>query len=584
MEVDPAAVSGSNQGHSHYDTETLCDPETPSSEKDPALPSSHSPLPSCRKGGHAPGLYPFSAVLLVIWFAYIACTLWLCEKSVALSQQLVEKPWAYDVLPGVLLTIFAQAHSAVTGVYLSRLAVSALQRRGATPLSWAELFWLADGKWKEPIGIGLTVKDARRLGTRLSKTFILFSVISLVTMVTPVSISRAYPTGPVSVPVSSPCAPNIFTPSILDYVDAETVMAVGQGSWMTGQTVQSLYNSSVYVPTEVDKDTNGLSGNAFFFSGDLLDYSATVPGLLLDGNCTTVGSASDLSVEDHYVSWAQYCTKTLGVDLTVNNVSYWTTVEWMSRSLEMVYCSEMSSSTPFSFENSTGTNLTTHFSAYALVNASTSFETTKAMFTAEIFYCTSSISIGTAEVSGTNRTYTSFVPQPLYQTKLQYPSNPIYHPLAAFLYGALAGSEESQRWATIAPGIQNAMGLYPLASTEEFNLPSPNDMAQRLWQGAAHMTSAMGFIARSAATTYDCTKHVQTVGRHRIGTFVVVTYVLLGTWFLALAYLTAKAGGRSFGSSLDSYISARLLASKKELIEGRFCGDAAVSSSTTILE
>jgi hypothetical protein len=109
------------------------------------LPYKPSP-PSKSLVGHKLQIYPLSTVALVIWVAYVAATIWLCERTATLSKTTVGLPWAYTTLPSLLLTGFAQGHSAITAMHLGRLAVSALHQRLTRPRSWAELFWLADSK------------------------------------------------------------------------------------------------------------------------------------------------------------------------------------------------------------------------------------------------------------------------------------------------------------------------------------------------------------------------------------------------------------------------------------------------------
>jgi hypothetical protein len=69
--------------------------------------------------------YPFSFILVTVWACLTGGTLILLELQKATSQ--TYEPWYFNWLPSVLLTIFAQGHSAVTATHLARLAISGLQ-------------------------------------------------------------------------------------------------------------------------------------------------------------------------------------------------------------------------------------------------------------------------------------------------------------------------------------------------------------------------------------------------------------------------------------------------------------------------
>jgi hypothetical protein len=94
--------------------------------------------------------HPYSLMVLLVWTAFIAVLIVLLEPSAAVATTSIYHPWYYD--PGVS-TVFAQAHVAVTAIYLGRLSMSALYTPGYSPASWAELFWQADRNWQSPVGI-----------------------------------------------------------------------------------------------------------------------------------------------------------------------------------------------------------------------------------------------------------------------------------------------------------------------------------------------------------------------------------------------------------------------------------------------
>jgi hypothetical protein len=137
--------------------------------------------------------YPFSSVIFLIWTAFTAILIVLLESAAAAAATSVHQPWYYSSLPGLLLTVFAQGHVAVTAMHLSRLAISALHIHGYSPASWAELFWQADRNWQGSIGILSMIYAAIKMRTKLSLTTILFATICMIATITPVLLSRAYP-------------------------------------------------------------------------------------------------------------------------------------------------------------------------------------------------------------------------------------------------------------------------------------------------------------------------------------------------------------------------------------------------------
>ena len=102
---------------------------------------------------------PTSLGIITLWAIFIVGEIILLEKSVALAPTMKDLPWYYssDGLPSVLLTMFTQGHTAVTGIHISRLAISALQSRRGAPRTWIELFWMADKQCAGVGGILMTV-------------------------------------------------------------------------------------------------------------------------------------------------------------------------------------------------------------------------------------------------------------------------------------------------------------------------------------------------------------------------------------------------------------------------------------------
>lgn len=139
-------------------------------------------------------------IVVGIWITYIIATIIVLEKAAA------------SVLPGLMLTLFAQAHAAITAMHLARVGVSALQSSNTAHHSWAELFWLADQAWQGLVGVITTGIAMRKMKVRVSSMFVTFSFTCiLVAWVTPVILSRAYPVGIVDVRHTTSITPSTLS-------------------------------------------------------------------------------------------------------------------------------------------------------------------------------------------------------------------------------------------------------------------------------------------------------------------------------------------------------------------------------------
>jgi hypothetical protein len=443
--------------------------------------------------------------------------------------------------------------------------VSSLQHSFTQPRSWAELFWLADGNWKSPLGIFSALKGARALKTSLSVTIMAFSVTSLVALVTPIVLSHAYPVGTVIVPVYSEFNPVIFSPSALSYGDAYVQMAIGLGGWTTGQTVQGLYNSSIYQPS------SSLDGPGKFYSGIVGDREARVPGLLFDGGCTSLPPSFSHNIvntpEQFNITFDSFCSNAVSSPgarqfsgLFVSNGEAYATLS---------YCSSTDYFTPLVMDNTT--QLTTTTSAYIFLNTST-----PSTAVAGLFNCTSSISAGAANVSGPLGTYSSYQPSPVH---FVLGDEQPMDPMMAFLYNIVKLPSVVDQ---VSASVVQALGLVTANTLtsdgdEVYYQPTLDELARNLGSGIEHTAAGTMLLAQTQNTTYNSTQRVPTTGRTRNVPFVRGAIVLIVLWFVFLVLATAALGRRTFGDGLSSYVTARLFVGMGELVEGQSCGDMSVS-------
>lgn len=132
MQVSYTSLSQTGMNPSHYSTyHNEYDPyQTPASGK------GSFPQPQTTRPPQPPSIHPFTLFLLVIWVVFVAALMWLLERAVTLGPKDPTPPWTLTVLPDLLLTVFAQGHSVITAMHLSRIAVSALQYSSSAPNTW----------------------------------------------------------------------------------------------------------------------------------------------------------------------------------------------------------------------------------------------------------------------------------------------------------------------------------------------------------------------------------------------------------------------------------------------------------------
>jgi hypothetical protein len=414
----------------------------------------------------------------------------------------------------------------------------------------------------------MVLRSGHSLKSGISVTFILFSFISLIALVTPVVLNRAYPTDTIYVPVNEPFKPDIFTPSALTFGDAYVQLGIGNGGWATGKTIKQLYNASVYYTSD---DTSGS-----FFSGDTEGRAALIPGLYHEGNCSTLPLATTPSIvntpDQFNTSFTEFCKSALPAlkDLEIGPRFSSDGIA----SLSISFCSSSESFQPLDLGNVTNPAVTR--SAYVFVN--TTVDATFMTGESALLLCTSTVSAGTAQVDGPTRAYTSYEPSPLNSTAHQL-GEAILHPLDALLWSVDNTASSYQAHTAVFQG----MGMTSQSTFDDdgrvvYRQPLPEELGQRLWAGVMHMNAALAILAQTPNLTYTGTQLVATTGRVRQVTFVWAVLGLLTSWLMLLVFTTALIGCRTFGDGLNSYVSARLFIGQGELVEGYACGDSSVST------
>jgi hypothetical protein len=413
----------------------------------------------------------------------------------------------------------------------------------------------------------MVLRSGHALKSGVSVTFILFSFISLIALVTPVVLNRAYPTDTIYVPVNEPFKPDIFTPSALTFGDALVQIGIGNGGWATGKTIKQLYNASVYYTSD---DPSGS-----FFSGDTEGRAALIPGLYHEGNCSTLPLTTTPSIvntpDQFNTSFTEFCKSALPAlkDLEIGS-------RFRSggiASLSISFCSSSESFQPLDLGNVTSPAVTK--SAYVFVNASV--DATLMTGESALLLCTSTISAGTAQVDGPSRAFTSYVPSPL--TEYNQGGDAILHPLDALLWSVDNTASSFQAQTAVFQG----MGITSQSTRDAddrviYHQPLPEELGERIWSGVMHMNAALAILAQTSNVMYTGTQLVATTGRVRQATFVWTVLGLLASWLMLLVFTTALIGCRTFGDGLNSYVSARLFIGQGELVEGYACGDSSVST------
>ncbi|KIJ53950.1 hypothetical protein M422DRAFT_775228 [Sphaerobolus stellatus SS14] len=509
--------------------------------------------------------YPKSIALVVLWISYIIGMIVLLEKAVEAAPHSVIQPWAYTVLPGLTLTLFAQGHLVITSIHLSRVGVSALHSPRTAPRSWAELYWLADGKWHGPMGIVTTLMTAAKHQTGLSLTFLAFALTCIIATATPIIFSRAYPVGTLDVLQNTTISPSTFSLKALLAIESYAQVGTGGGSWSTGLSIFESYNDSVYTPL------NQLRGDTsdFFFAGSSLQTDTRLPGLRLQGGCQPYQNDSLLAVLDN-TTFPTFCDSGVFNGSQAQLIRPRAVSNPWSVTLIFGACSEndYAFGTP---EFAISTN-TAYF--YFISSNATNGPVTKGMVK-----CQSVLSVGDADVSGIRGTYEDFKVFPNTAVLGAQGGEPLEDPLAAVIYAlnpdpsATDGSPDDTVHSTIVKQLGYNATL--VGGSLNFTQPTMDIFADRVWFGVSHMTAGLGLLSRTSDTVYPAISHHTVSGRTRSPLFVKIAFALLGSWLLALLAVTAYTYRKTFAPSLNSYVAAHLSVKEGVLMEEKISDEPA---------
>ncbi|CAL1711035.1 unnamed protein product [Somion occarium] len=448
-------------------------------------------------------------------------------------------------------------------MHLARVAVSSLQYPSSAPRTWRELFWMADRSWAEPVGIAYTAYQGLRLRVRTSVTFILFSTTRVIALITPVILTKAYPMRSVDVVQDIQIRPSTMSFEKMEHVDGYLQVGAGMGSWGTALLILDVYNTSTFTPPDAVREGDP---EDFFFAGDVRDATAVLPGLRLQGRCTPI-NASSLDVSNPLPSFQEFCHN------KIPNLP-WAgdgNIAPGDLNVTMHFCNNESWASPFPDDKTTTIpNIGFTYYNYSSTGGSPPGSA--------LIQCNSKMTTGTAVVSGTNHTYTSFSEQPLFNVSASTGGEPVLDPMFAMFYYLAAAADGAGDVGSMVMDAK-AQGLEFQARTdtgaeETFQSPSPEDISAALWRATSHVTSGTAILSRSNDTSYPA-KVTRTVSAYtRLTSFAVGAYILLAVWLLSLLCITAWAYRPTFSDSLDSYTAGRLISDRIDVVAGEAVGDA----------
>jgi hypothetical protein len=504
---------------------------------------------------HSSGLLPLPVAIILIWIGYIVVVIVQLEKAVAASHsykyEQVIQPFTnsqQEVLT-VLLTVFAQAHTPITAMILARLAVSALSSAceysfttpcpsvlnltftATAPKTWLELFFLAEGDWKSPLGIARALWTSYRRKTPMSSTFALLGATILLSIPLPLLLSRAYPYK-VEVEVASYIWNNI-------QFDVNDQLAVGLTAWR----ITNFGDPSNFLPGAFYvSDTGSIEGSPVVFSTETPQLAGPRSVVWLNGSCSVMqnDSTPDLPSSGITPDFDTWCTAHALNGSSVEQAVY----EEGPVSFAMHWCSDFNQSSwdpsPNHFPSTTSVvawlelNATgSHAHTEGFINCTHSFDTGSAtLISSDPF------SILDRNVSGFyyDGTFSDFMAD---HTPITVDRNRFWPPVYA-AFASLAQDHASDNL-TITR-------LFPMEP------PGMHDMAASLINGVFRMHAAAGIAALG---TPPITR--TTPVRNRNTGFFVAAVVVLALWLLLLLICFWRLFSRAFGSSLNAYVAARLL-------------------------
>ncbi|KAL0572127.1 hypothetical protein V5O48_009840 [Marasmius crinis-equi] len=500
-------------------------------------------------------IHPLSLILLILWAVFTVGLLCLLEVAVAHGPGSAEEannfhpPWALITLPTILLTVFTQAHVPITAFHLARIAVSALQNPNTTPNSWAELFWMADQEWTGPVGIIKTTLISIRSRTRASCIYILFATTSTVALVIPVLLSQAYQVQQVLITASREIHPNTVLFGSITGLEAP----VGLASWETGFSVTDMYNTSLFTPMDQPRNTT-VRPQDFFFASDIGNANVTLPGFRLHGDCRPLNVPNPIFSGDNLTVqmdiYQEYCSQ-LGHD--ASNITFGANfTAGDDAKLTLFMCDSLEGTESLSVLEM-GIFLYQYYSTPSAISP---------VKTHGLIQCNSTLSAGTASLSGVDHTYTHFtqqnvtIPYPLYDfaeslftLPTNFGTNPMMIDNDALVFRAL-GFEPHPPYSDTLP-----------------NPPSPLTISEGLWSAISHNVGSLANFSKKPNRIFNASVPVNITIYTRNTPYAVAAHVMLILWLTLLAVATVGSYRRTFSPSLNSYVAAGLIHRERFLLE-----------------
>jgi len=158
-----------------------------------------------------------------------------------------------------------------------------LETSWASPKTWMEVFWLADRRWAGPFGLGKTgwTIVSRRL--RVSFGFILLACLNIVTLVTPVFMTRAYSVATDYVSGGFAENASMIDLPTLARLSSGIQITTGNEIWTKGLSSALIFPRNSYRTPEITEE------GWYFFTGELPNQSeSSLTGIFVGGRCSSI--------------------------------------------------------------------------------------------------------------------------------------------------------------------------------------------------------------------------------------------------------------------------------------------------------
>ena len=277
---------------------------------------------------------------------------------------------------------------------------------------------------------------------------------------------------------------------------------------------------------------------------------------------TVLPEMNDLPTLNNFTMFSQYCQQQINATNPSGQSSK--TLAPESLSLNLQYCST-------SGFDSQAAPLNTTLLAW-FTNTTSNGMSTKGV--QGLVRCEAFTTMGKASIYGRNLTFDNFEEEDgLYNVSQAQGGDPIQDPMFGALYALLDGSASSE---VTSAQVIDALGFAEVegdANSLIYVPPSMDSLAGALWRGATHMTVAVAPLSRDGSVEYLGIEHVSVSGRTQDWPIFIVAMSLLAVWLFGLVGSTMILWRRtSLGPAFDSYLAARLLAQRTDLVEGDISG------------